>query len=192
MSNDSYRELTASQLPALHLLMAMGWHYLPPAEALALRGGKRSAVILDSVLSDWLRAHNHIDTKGRAVPFSDANITLAINKLRAVETVRGLIPSSMAAYDLITLPVSLEQTIDGDKRSFDLRYIDWAHPENNVYHVTDEYEVEREINAQTRRPDIVLFVNGIPLAVVECKRSDMTTTKGERAVFQAVKQMLRN
>jgi len=192
MSNDSYRELTASQLPALHLLMAMGWHYLPPAEALALRGGKRSAVILDSVLSDWLRVHNHIDTKGRAVPFSDANITLAINKLRAVETVRGLIPSSMAAYDLITLPVSLEQTIDGDKRSFDLRYIDWAHPENNVYHVTDEYEVEREINAQTRRPDIVLFVNGIPLAVVECKRSDMTTTKGERAVFQAVEQMLRN
>ena len=192
MSNDSYRELTASQLPALRLLMSMGWGYLTPAEALSLRGGKRSAVILDGVLSDWLRAHNHIDTKGRAVPFSDANITLAINKLRAVETVRGLIPASMAAYDLLTLPISLEQTIDGDKRSFDLRYVDWQHPENNVYHITDEFEVEREINAQTRRPDIVLFVNGIPLAVIECKRSDMMTGKGERAVFQAVEQMLRN
>jgi len=60
MSNDSYRELTASQLPALRLLMAMGWQYLTPSEALALRGGKRSAVILDGVLSEWLRTHNHI------------------------------------------------------------------------------------------------------------------------------------
>jgi type I restriction enzyme, R subunit len=193
MSSDSYRELTASQIPALRLLMAMGWQYLTPSEALAQRGGRRSAVLLEGILADWLRAHNHIDYQGREIAFSDANIALGGNKLRdGVRVARGLIPASMEAYDLLTLPISLEQTIDGDKRSFDLRYIDWQHPENNVYHVADEFEVERETSAQTRRPDIVLFINGIPLAVVECKRSDMQTDKGERAVYQAVEQTLRN
>ena len=193
MSIDSYREITASQLPALRLLMSMGWQYLTPSEALALRGGKRSAVILDGILLDWLRSHNRIHYQGREIAFSESNLALAVNKLRdGVQVGRGLIPASMQAYDLLTLPISLEQTIEGDKRSFDLYYIDWQHPENNIYHVTDEFEVERETSAQTRRPDIVLFVNGIPLAVVECKRSDLTTSKGERAVFQAVEQMLRN
>jgi type I restriction enzyme R subunit len=193
MSSESYRELTASQIPALRLLMTLGWQYLTPAEALEARGGKRSAVLLEGVLLAWLRTHNHIQHQGRQVPFSESNLALAVNKLRdGVRAGQGLIAASMDAYDLLTLPVSLEQTINGDKRSFDLIYIDWAHPENNVYHVTDEFEVERETSNQTRRPDIVLFVNGIPLAVIECKRSDMQTRKGERAVYQAVEQMLRN
>lgn len=193
MSNDSYRELTASQVPALRLLLSLGWQYLTPSEALAARGGKRGAVILETVLLDWLRTHNHIHYQGRELPFTEANLQLAVNRLRdGVQINRGLIPASMQAYDLLTLPISIEQTIDGDKRSFDLRYIDWANPARNVFHVTEEFEVERAASHQTRRPDLVLFVNGIPLAVVECKRSDMTTQKGERAVFQAVEQMLRN
>ena len=65
-----------------------------------------------------------------------------------------------------------KQSIDGNKKSYTVRYIDWEHPENNVYHVADEFEVERTASHETRRPDIVLFVNGIPLAVIECKRPD--------------------
>jgi len=45
--------------------------------------------------------------------------------------------------------------------------------ENNVYHVADEFEVEASGTAETRRPDLVLFVNGIPFAVIECKRSTL-------------------
>jgi type I restriction enzyme, R subunit len=43
-------------------------------------------------------------------------------------------------------------------------------PANNVYHVTDEFEIERLNSTQTRRPDIVVFVNGILLVAIECKR----------------------
>ena len=79
-------------------------------------------------------------------------------------------------YDLLVLGKSLPQTIDGDTKSFPLLYIDW-NPEtfltNNVFHVTEEFEVERTASHETRRPDIVLFVNGIPLAVIECKRPDL-------------------
>lgn len=40
-------------------------------------------------------------------------------------------------------------------------------------HIADEFEVERTASHETRRPDNVLFVNGIPLVVIECKRPDL-------------------
>ena len=48
-----------------------------------------------------------------------------------------------------TLGTTLEQTIEGDSKSFNLRYIDWEHAENNVFHVTAEFAVER-----TREPAV--------------------------------------
>jgi type I restriction enzyme R subunit len=44
---------------------------------------------------------------------------------------------------------------------------------------------------KTRRPDIICFVNGIPLVVIECKRPDKSS-QGERAVWEGVSQMIRN
>ncbi|MFX8926113.1 type I restriction endonuclease, partial [Acinetobacter baumannii] len=79
-------------------------------------------------------------------------------------------------YDLLVLGKSLSQTIDGDTKSFPLFFIDWnpgTFLTNNVFQVTEEFEVERTASHETRRPDIILFVNGIPLAVIECKRPDL-------------------
>src|SRR5690606_8689852 len=70
-------------------------------------------------------------------------------------------------------------------KSFTLNYIDWKNPANNVYHVTAEFPVERTRSSETCRPDIVLFVNGIPFAVIECKSPKV-------GVEQAVSQMIRN
>ena len=158
----SFREELISQIPALRLLIAMGYEYLTPEEALALRGGKRSRVILEGVLEPWLRAHNQITFKDQTYPFSEANIRRAVEILRD-EPFDGLIPTNQRVYELLTLGTSLKQTIDGDTKSFSLHYIDWQHPENNVYHVSDEFAVERRGSHETRRPDIVVFVNGIPV-----------------------------
>ncbi len=186
----SFLEELVSQVPAVRLLMAMGYQYLTPVEALAQRGGKAGRVILEDVLEAWLRTHNQITFKGQAHPFSEANIRQAVETLRN-ELYDGLISTNKRVYELLTLGVSLKQTIDGDTKSFSLGYIDWQHPENNVYHVTDEFTVERRGSHETRRPDIVVFVNGIPLIVIECKRPDLDKSGG-RAVEEAVEQMLRN
>ena len=66
-----------------------------------------------------------------------------------------------------------------------MRFIDWQNPENNLWYVTEEYTVERQ--GSTRRADIVLFCNGIPLVVIECKRPDM-----QESVAEATSQTLRN
>lgn len=182
-----YLEEISSQIPALQLLIAMGWHYLSPDEALALRGGREKNVVLTGVLEPWLRAHNSIDFKGERHAFSDANIAEAVGRL-VDDPLGSLMVANARLYELLTLGASLPQTIGGDRKSFSLHYIDWQHPENNLYHVTDEFAVEKRGSHSTRRPDIVLFVNGIPLAVIECKRAD-ADHHGEKAVALAVEQL---
>ena len=80
------------------------------------------------------------------------------------------------------------EDIQGDRKSYDLKYIDWEHPENNVYHVTDEYNVETSrFDDSKRRPDVVLFINGIPVVIIECKRPDISDP-----VEEAISQHIRN
>ena len=75
--------------------------------------------------------------------------------------------------------------VDGTKRSFDIKYIDFEHPENNDFYVTEEFSVLRMNGKDYARPDIVLFVNGIPLAVIECKDASVP-------IIQAISQNIRN
>lgn len=185
-SHTDWLEDVSSLLPALILLQGMGYEYLPPEDALEKRGGKRGRVVLEDVLADWLRAHNSFEVRGHQYAFSEGNVQKAVAAL-SQHPFDALGTTSQALYDLITLGKSFEETIEGEKRSHTVRYIDFEHPENNVYHVTDEFEVERRGSTKTRRPDLVLFVNGIPLAVIECKRPNL-----RGAIDQAISQHLRN
>lgn len=187
----SFREELISQIPALQLLLGLGYEYLTPDDALAKRGGKFRNVILEDVLLNWLREHNRIHFQGHEVSFSESNLQNAIRQLRE-EPYDGLVRTNEKIYELLTLGVSLPQTIAGDTRSFTLNYIDWKHPENNVYQVSDEFVVQKRRSDETRRPDIVVFVNGIPLVVIECKRPDKETTSGEKSVSEAITQHIRN
>src|SRR3546814_17594812 len=70
----------------------------------------------------------------------------------------------------MVLGTTITKSIEGDSKSYSFRYIDWERPEINTYHVTAEMVVERTASAQTRRCDVVCFVNGIPFIVLENKR----------------------
>lgn len=183
---DSFRfnEKYLSQIPALQLLVNLGFKYLRPDEALAERGGRLANVLLENVLRDQLKKLNRIRYKGGTYLFSEENIQTAIQRLKNVKY-DGLLRTNEAIYDLLTLGVALEQSVEGDQKSFTLNYIDWRNSANNVYHVTAEYSVERTRSHETARPDLVLFINGIPFAVIECK-----SPKDE--VAQAVSQTIRN
>ena len=185
-SKPRFDEDAISQLPALHLLQNLGWQYLTPDEALELRGGKLSNVLLEGILIPWLREHNRVRFKGRELPFTEGNILSAVQALKEVPF-DGLVRTNEKIYDLLCLGKSLQQSVDGDIKSFTLRYIDWEHPENNVYHVTEEFAVERTGSHQTRRPDIVLFINGIPLCVIECKSPHI-----KNPIREAISQQIRN
>ncbi len=186
MNSIRFDEDCISKIPALVLLQKLGWQYLSPTVALMLRANKTSNVLLEEVLVDWLREHNRISFKGSDLPFSDSNIMAAVNALKDI-SYEGLIRSNEKIYDLLSLGKSLPQIVNGDLKSFTLKYIDWANPANNVFQVTEEFAVEKAGSYDTRRPDIVLFVNGIPLVVIECKSPSI-----KDPMDQAISQQIRN
>ena len=153
-----------------------------------MRDGKTSNVLLEEVLRQQLRQLNSIRIGSHSeARFSEQNIENGVVALRNVPMDGGYLNANETVYNMLTLGKAFEQSIDGDKKSYTMRYIDWEHPENNVFHVTEEFAVTRAGSNDTYRPDIVLFVNGIPLVVIECKRPDI---KG--AEEQAISQHLRN
>lgn len=188
MNGISFKEDHISQIPALMLLEKLGYTYLTQDEALELREGNTSNVLLTPILRRQLEHINTIQVSSTKTSlFTPQNITIGIEALRNVPLNEGFMSASQTVYDLLTTGETLEQIVDGDKKSFTMQYIDWKHPENNVFHVTEEFAVTRTGTTETYRPDIVLFVNGIPLCVIECKRPDI-----KDSIAQAISQHLRN
>lgn len=184
----SFKEDHISQIPALLLLQKLGYTYLSPQEALNLRGGSMANVLLEPILRKQLERINTIQVSTtKTTLFTSQNIDNGIDALRNVPMNEGFMAASQTVYDLLTYGKSLEQSVDGDKKSFNLQYIDWKNIANNVFHVTPEFAVKRAGMVETYRPDIVLFVNGIPLCVIECKRPDI-----KDSLEQAISQHLRN
>ena len=71
----SFKEDHISQIPALQMLQKIGYEYLTPDEALAMRGGKLSAVLLEDVLRNQLRRINSIRVnRNKEELFSEQNI----------------------------------------------------------------------------------------------------------------------
>lgn len=177
-----FNERPESQNRALRELQAMGYQYIPRAEAEQKRG-HLSHVLFPDVLREFL-ASQSFTYKGKKTPFPDEAIGEAIRELDA-PLERGLMFSSKMIYDRLIYGKSCDVNLyDGNTQSFDISYIDWEHPENNIWQVTDEFSVERA-NGKFARPDIILLVNGIPLVVIECKKSSVDVEEG-------VKQNVRN
>ena len=184
MDKDAYLEINASQRPALALFEAMGYTYISPADCDKQRGS-RYHVLLRDILRGQLRRLNRYVYAGAENEFSAANIERAMEDLDEPLT-DGLVRTSEKIYDALLLGKSYPETVgDGKMLSFNLRYIDWDNPQNNVFHVTEEFAVDSQDRQHNARPDIVLFINGIPFAVIECKAPHIP-------VDEAVGQMIRN
>jgi len=183
----SYLEAVQSQLPALQLLSEMGWEYLPSEKVNHLRADLLGAAILEPILIDFIRDHGRYTFKGGEHAFTENAIANAVQPLKGFRAT-GAIYQNEEAYDLLCLGTSVPQTVDGDTKSFSIHYIDWKTPKNNSYHCTAEFKVERVGYEKHYIPDIVLYVNGIPLVVIECKRAAYSDAK-KQPIDLAIEQL---
>lgn len=178
-------EMSTSQRPAIEVLQKLGYKYISEEENKNLRNNILTDVIFKDILAKKLNEINSYEYKGEKYKFSASTIGQAIKDLNE-DLVTGLISTNEKIYDLLTLGKSYQENmVDGTKRSFDIKYIDFEHPENNDFYVTEEFSVLRMNGKDYARPDIVLFVNGIPLAVIECKDASVP-------IIQAISQNIRN
>ncbi len=176
-------EQNSSHGPALELLRCMGYEFIEREDCERERGGT-GRVIMRDTLRKKLKELNSYEFKGESFKFSDRNIEQAIEDLD-IPLTTGLVRTNEQIYDYLMLGRTYQEEMpDGTRRSYNLYYIDWENLENNSFHVTEEFSVDRD-NGDTARPDLVVLVNGIPLGVIECK-------KPSKPLNEAISQNIRN
>jgi type I restriction enzyme, R subunit len=182
-------EEAAAKLPALHVLMVMGWEYLSPVDCLALRGSER-AVVLETVLRERLAEHR-FDYKGQRLPLSQNGVDQVIRDITSTGLSEGLLAANRAIFQHLTQGITVREVVDGKQHYVTVPLVNWQDVSNNRFQVTEELSVTRTDGNRNFRPDIVCYVNGLPLVVIEAKRP-VSSTKTTAMVDEGVSQHLRN
>ena len=123
----------------------------------------------DHRLRAWLTSQGH----------DELTITRALDTLtraNAITATRDLYDTNRAVYELLRYGVKVKPTV-GEK-SITVPLIDWQTPTANHFAIAEEVTVKGA--TQTRRPDVVLYINGIAVAVLELKRSTVALSEGIR------------
>ncbi len=162
-------EYRLAEKPAMKVLEALGWQALSPAKAFPMRV-EENRVILKPVLIEALRDLNGISAEDAEAIYNDL-ATLSDNE-EWQRKLRG----------------GYSRRLTGENRDSPIALIDFKNPRRNTFHVVRQMRVAAQ---RTRIPDIVLFVNGIPLVVIEAKCPLKGTATGDEA-HEQIKQYERD
>ncbi|MFN7504055.1 MAG: type I restriction endonuclease subunit R, partial [Limnobacter sp.] len=185
-----FQEEYSAKLPALALLTNLGWSFLSPEQALAARAGKTDEVVLRQVLRGELQKRT-FTFAGKSHPLSDKAIDNLVAEVCSPALNEGLLIANERLYNHLLYGISVTEFVDGKKANPTIALIDWQNPANNSFVFTEEFTLTRSGGVENRRPDIVCFVNGIPLVVIEAKRPNGNAKKGP-TIEEGISQSLRN
>ena len=151
-------ERSAVQEPMLKYADEIGWQSISPSEAMQMRGGDNASLYFPDVLKAQLLKLNQgvID---------DSNCADVLRQL-------GLLDATLEGNQEALLWMRGEQStfVVSENRNRNVTLIDFENPNNNLFHVTDEWEQQNA--AHRNRADVVFLINGIPVAVVEAKNAN--------------------
>tara|TARA_R110000851_G_scaffold86648_4_gene188538 strand:- start:13182 stop:16463 length:3282 start_codon:yes stop_codon:yes gene_type:complete len=185
-----FEEEYSAKIPALALFTNLGWTFLPPEKALAARYGNENEVVLRGELRKQLE-RRRFSFAGKEHRLTESAIDELIGQICSPALNEGLAIANEKLYNHLLYGISVTQFVDGKKASPTIPLIDWQNIENNSFQLTEEFAVTRSGGVDSRRPDIVCFVNGIPLVVIEAKRPDGKGQKGP-TIAEGISQSLRN
>ena len=147
----------------------LGYDYLGDRSDLVNRN------IEETLLRDWLISRG----------ISDMLINRALHELNrvATDTSKSIYDRNKEVYDLLRYGVKVQPGAGENKVTVWL--IDWKHPENNHFAIAEEVTVKgadlaNAGKASNKRPDVVIYINGIALGVLELKRSTVSVAEGIR------------
>jgi len=142
------------QNPMLHYAQDIGWAYVPPEEALGLRGGDAGLYFTSVLEAQLFRLNPQVVDAGRA-----ADIIRQLNLLR---------PTIQGNRDALAwLRGEQSVFVPDENRERNVNLIDFDNPDANIFQVTDEWRQKSTVFAN--RADVVFLINGIPVAIAETK-----------------------
>jgi type I restriction enzyme, R subunit len=183
------KEEYSAKIPALQVLCALGWEYINPAECMEKRSSNREVILLDQLISALKK--RRFEWNGEKHALSPNAIEQIIREIRSPGLNEGLMTANERIYDKLTLGITITEFIDGKRVQPTISILDWDNPENNLFHVTEEFEVLNTSGVYSRIPDIVCFVNGIPMVVIEAKRPE-SGNPNKSMVDEGISQNIRN
>ncbi len=163
-----WSEWENSEKPALELLTQLNYTHLEgqefiPSDSHPERKSFRE-VLLKGRLTQKIREFNP--------RINDYNITQVIRKL-TIPSTASTIQFNKTVWEFLTIPTALmvEQDLgDGrGRRNHAVKLIDWDEPQNNDLLCVNQFKIKSSQATQGGIPDIIIFINGIPLVVIECK-----------------------
>ncbi len=166
-------EMTGVEQPAITWLVALGYEYLPGSSV--KQEHKNQVLILEDVLCERLLVLNPWLAK------VNNGVAQALRQLRNVWTADSSQDSAMQTNQvfwrdlLMASNVQVHDTQADRKRS--VKFFDPINTKNNKFHVVNQY-IGENAQGDEFKPDLLLFINGIPLGVVECKKSSEKISKG--------------
>nr|WP_323778482.1 type I restriction endonuclease subunit R [Amylibacter sp.] len=171
-------ELDKVELPAIAQLQSLGWTYVNGANLSPDTSTERSSfkdVVLDQRLAANIKRLN---------PWiNDQNLHKVVKDLTRTQYV-NLIEANQAICSILNDCVSVMQDLGKGNKGQTVHIIDFETPENNEFLCTSQFKISG-IN-QNIIPDIILFVNGLPLVVIECK-SPYVTNPMEAGIDQLLR-----
>ena len=132
-----------------------------------------SSPLLDSALQDCLVRIN------KGLPIEA--IQEALTKLRTFES-GSLVQKNMAFMDYLQNGITVKYYVKGEERSSIVYLLDYANLDRNTFYVVNQFTFIE--NGNNRRPDIILFVNGLPLVLMELKSPSKDEVGAENAYNQ--------
>jgi len=163
MSNVGQRERLTQQQVLRFFQKELGYRYLGDWKD---RDSNRN--IEEGLLHDWLARQGH----------EEPVINRALRELDQAAAISGsktLYDANRAVYEKLRYGVHVKPSVQ--EQTVTVWLIDWANPDNNDFAVAEEVTVA---GANTKRPDVVLYVNGIALGILELKRSTVAVAQGIR------------
>ena len=171
MSTVGQREILTQRRVVEFFQEALGYAYLGHWQDRADNSNVENALLID-----WLKRQGH----------DDRIITKALHELgkaRALSGSKTLYDANREVYDRLRYGVKVRP--DVGEHTVTVWLIDWENPDNNDFAIAEEVTVAGE---NTKRPDLVLYVNGIALGVLELKRSTVSVTEGIRQNLDSQKK----
>jgi len=181
MSGEKFNEDTLSEKPAIEQLRRLGYKYIhgdqfdPDLKDDCERKSRRDVILEERLKKALAKINPHL---------TEDSIIKAIQRITHIQA-ENTLEANRIFHNCIISGISVDQDIGARRQKQTVNFIDFENIENNEFLVVNQFWVRK--HKTTDRPDIVIFINGLPLVVIECKSQVAKRT----GVLKAQEQLIR-